>query len=85
MVTAAMKLKYPYSWKESYDKSRQRTKKQIYHFANGPYSQGYGFSSSHYRCETWTIKKAEHWSTELWYLEDSWEPLGLQGDQTSQS
>ena len=86
MVTAAMKLKYPHSWKESYDKSRQSTKKQIYHFSNGPYSQGYDFSSSHYRCENWAIKKAEHWSTdvfELWCLEDSWEPLGLKGDKTS--
>ena len=35
-------------------------KKQRHHFANkGPYSQSYGFSSSLYRCESWTIKKAE--------------------------
>ena len=35
-------------WKKSYDKPRQRIKKQIHHFANkGPYSQSYGFSSSH--------------------------------------
>ena len=34
--------------KKSYDKSRQCIKKQIYHFADqGPYSQSYGFSSSH--------------------------------------
>ena len=35
-----------------------------------------------YRCETWTIKKAEHWridAFELWFREDSWESLGLQG------
>ena len=25
-----------------------------------PYSQSFGFSSSHIRCESWTIKKAEH-------------------------
>ena len=25
----------------------------------GPSSQGYGFSSSHYGCESWTVKKAE--------------------------
>ena len=39
-------------------------------------------------CDSWTMKKAEHWRTdgfELWYGEDSWESLGLQGDQTSQS
>ena len=36
------------SWKESYDKSRQCIKKQRHHFANkGPYSQSYGFPSSH--------------------------------------
>ena len=40
-----------------------------------------------HRCESWTIKKAEHlelmvssWDAE----EDSWESLGLKGDQTSQ-
>ena len=41
-----------------------------------------------YRCESWTIKKAEH--QELMLLnygvgEDSWESLGLQGDATNQS
>ena len=39
------------------------------HFANkGPSSQGYGFSSM-YGCESWIIKKAEHWridAFELW-------------------
>ena len=44
---AAMKLKDA-PWKESYDKPRQRIKKQRHHFASkGPYSQSYGFSSSH--------------------------------------
>ena len=41
-----------------------------------------------YGCESWTVKKVEHW--ELMFLncgigEDSWESLGLQGDQTSPS
>ena len=39
------------------------------------------------RCESWTIKKAEH--EELMFLncdvEDCWDSHGLQGDQTSQS
>ena len=36
------------AWKESYDKPRQRIKKQRHHFAlKGPSSQSYGFSSSH--------------------------------------
>ena len=48
MVTAAMKLKDAYSWKESYDQPRQHIEKQRHYFANkGPSSQGYGFSSGH--------------------------------------
>ena len=41
-----------------------------------------------YGCESWTIKKAEHQridAFELWFGEDSWESLGLQGDLTSPS
>ena len=35
-------------WKKSYEKTRQYIKKQKHHFADkGPYSQSYGFSSSH--------------------------------------
>ena len=56
-------------WKENYDQPRQHIKKQRHYFANkGPSSQGYGFSDSHV-CESWTIKKAEHWridAFELW-------------------
>ena len=34
--------------------------KQRHYFVNkGPSSQGYGFSSVMYGCESWTIKKAE--------------------------
>ena len=55
----------------------------------GPYSQSYGFSSSHVwivRVGLWRRPSAE----ELMLLncgagEDSWQSLGLQGDQTSQS
>ena len=48
MVTAAMKLKDTYSWKESYDQPRQHIKKQRHYFANeGPSGQSYGFPSSH--------------------------------------
>ena len=39
-----------------------------------------------YGCESWTIKKAECQridAFELWCWEDSWESLGLQGDQTN--
>jgi len=35
-------------WKKSYDRPKQHIKKQRHHFANkGPFSQSYGFSSSH--------------------------------------
>ena len=35
-------------WKKSYDKPRHLIRKQRHHFSNkGPYSQIYGFSSSH--------------------------------------
>ena len=48
-------------WKKDYYKSKPHIKKQRYHFANkGPYGQSYGFLSSHYGCESWTIKKVEH-------------------------
>ena len=36
-----------------------------------------------YRCESWTIKKAECQRIDV--KEDSCESLGMQGDQTSQS
>ena len=41
-----------------------------------------------YRCESWTIKKAERQRIDVLNCgvgEDSWESLGLQGVQTSQS
>ena len=70
MVTAAMKLKDTYSWKDSDDQSRQHIKKQRQYFANkGPSSQGYGFSSSHVWMWELDYKKAECQSIdafELW-------------------
>ena len=40
-----------------------------------------------YGCESWTIKQAERWRIDafkLWFAEDCWESLGLQGDPASQ-
>ena len=58
-------------WKKSYDQHRQNIKKQRHYFANkGPSSQSYGFPVVMYRCERWTIKKAELRridAFELWY------------------
>ena len=46
------------------------SREQRHYFSNkGLYSQSYGFSSSHYGCESWTIKKAECYridTFELW-------------------
>ena len=60
------------SLEKSYDKPRQRIKKQRHHFANkGPYSQSYGFSSSHgwmweldHR-ERWVLKNGCFWTVVL--------------------
>ena len=69
MVTAAMKLKDAYSWKNSYDKLRQCIKKQRHYFADkGPYSQSYGFSSSQVQIreldhkEGWMLKNWCFWT-----------------------
>ena len=54
-------------WKKSYDKPRQRIKKQRHHFANkGPSSQSYGFSRSH----VWMLELdyKESWALKNWYF-----------------
>ena len=65
-----MKLEDNCSWKESYDKFRQCIIKQRHHLANkDPYSQGYMvFQVVMYRCESWTIKKAEHQRIDVFKL-----------------
>ena len=90
MVTAAMKLKDPYSLEESYDQPRQNIKKQRHYFANkGLSNQGYGFSSGH--IWMWKLDCEGSWCwRELMLLiygvgENSQESLGLQGDPTSPS
>ena len=55
--------------KKSYDQTRQPIKKQRHHFANkGPYSQIYGFSSSH--VWMWELDNKEGWEIidafEMW-------------------
>ena len=52
-------------WKKSYDKTRQHIKKQRHHFADkSPYSQSYGFSSSHV-C-MWGLDHKESWELKNW-------------------
>ena len=76
------------AWKKSYYQPRQHIKKQRHYFANkGPSSQSYGFSSSH--VWVWELYYKESWALKNWCFfllncgvgEDSWESLGLQGDQ----
>ena len=64
-----IKLKDAYSWKKTYDQSRQHIKKQRHYLANkGPSSQSYGFSNSHvwmweldYKAEYQRIDAFELW------------------------
>ena len=55
------------AWKNSYDKPRQCIKEQRHHFADqGPYSQGYGFSSSH--VWMWELDHKEGWALKNWHF-----------------
>ena len=52
-------------WKESYKKPRQHVKKQRHYFGDkGPYSQGYGFSSSH--VQMWQLDHNVGWTSKSW-------------------
>ena len=81
-TTAAVKLKKQKTknlvpWKKSYDKSRQRIKKQRHYLANkGPYSQSYGFSSSHVQMWELDHKRGsapKNWSFQTVVLEKTLE------------
>ena len=55
------------SWKKNYDQPRQCIKKQRHHFANkDPYSESYGFSSSH--VWMWELHHKESWMLKNWYF-----------------
>ena len=57
-------------WKESYDQPRQHNKKQRHYFATKVHLvKAMVFPVVIYGCESWDIKKAEHWridAFELW-------------------
>ena len=59
-----------YLWQlliRSYDKPIQHIKKQRHYFANkGPYSQNYGFSSSH--VWMWELDHKERWVLKNWWV-----------------
>ena len=52
-------------WKKRYDQPKQHIKRQRHYFANkGPFSQGYGFSSSH--VQMWELDYKESWALKNW-------------------
>ena len=54
-------------WKKSYDNSRKCIKKQRHYSADkGPYSQSYGFSSSHVWMWEWELDHKECWALKNW-------------------
>ena len=63
-------LKMPAHWKKSYGKPKQCIKKQRHYFTNKVHIvKAMVFPVVMNGCESWTIKKAEHWRTdafELW-------------------
>ena len=71
VVGCSHEIKMLGPWNKSYDKPRQRIKKQRHHFINkGLYCPKLYFSPVvMYGCESWTINKAESWridAFELW-------------------
>ena len=56
-------------WKKSYDQPRQHIKKQRCYFATKVHLvKAMGFPVVMYGCESWTIKKAEHWRIDAFEL-----------------
>ena len=78
-------------WKKTNDKPRQHIKnRDITLLTKVRLVKAMIFPVVMYGYDSWTIKKAEHKAEEFMPLncsvgEDSWEPLGKQGDQSSQS
>ena len=89
VLTAAMKLKNACSLEEKLDHPRWHFEKQRHYFAyKCPSSQNYGFSSSH--VWMWELDYKESWALKngcfgTVVLEKTWESLGVQGGQTTQS
>ena len=82
------------SWKEDNGKPRRHIKKQRHHFSNkGPYSQGYGLSSSHaqmWELDSKKLRVLKNWCFWTVVLENILEspldskemkPVNLKGDQ----
>ena len=76
MVTAAMKLKDTLFWKETYGKPRQHIKsRDITLLTKVCIVKAMIFPVIMYGCESWTIKKTEHWRIDafkLWCWRSHW-------------
>ena len=71
-------------WKKSYDQTRQHIEMQRHCFVNKVLSRKSSFLFvAMYGCESWTIKRAEVLNCGV--EEHTCKPLGVQGDQNSQS
>ena len=69
IVTAAMKLKDAYILEEKLWPTLDSMLKQRHYFADkGSSSQNYCFPIVMYGCESWPIKKAEHWRIDAFEL-----------------
>ena len=56
-------------WKKSYDNARQHIKNQRHHFHNkGLWVKAMVSPVIIYGCESWTIKKTEHWGIDAFLL-----------------
>ena len=56
-------------WKKSYDQPRQYIRKQRHYFADKVYLvKATAFPVVMYGCESWTVKKAEHWRIDAFKL-----------------
>ena len=63
-------------WKKSYDQPRQHIKKQRHYFTNMVLlGKAVVFPVVIYGCESWTVKKAEHWRIDALELRCWWRLL----------
>ena len=72
-------------WIKSYDQPREHIKKQRHYFANKGLSSLFQYSCMDVRVRPWgRLNAKELMLLNCYFGEDSWESLGLQGDQTNQ-
>ena len=76
MVTAANEIKRHLLLRKKVMTNLDDILKSRHYFVNkGPSSLGYGFPVVMYGCESWTVKKAEHWRIDAFELKTLENPL----------